>query len=193
MSFKIESCGEYRTRAGLKAVVVSLKGTGRQSILGYIQLQCQSKDLQADWFSDGCFLVTRAESSNDIVGKWFELPDPGEGWRLLVIGEKLQEGDQFFNGVNDWVQAYLTLSAGFVQHGHFYRRRNAPLYVPYTWEDRDLIRGRWFRFKDKSNELFISYMRLEHGVFYIEGVVADAMLKSCEWLDGTPCGKKVTQ
>jgi len=100
-----------------------------------------------DWEGSGWGLTDERNSCRYIKTydtAWTEVidkPDPGEGWRLLEVGEKLQEGDQFYDSFADWVGACLTWSGGVVQQGSVYRRRIAPQYVPYTWDDREELRG----------------------------------------------------
>ena len=70
-----------------------------------------------------------------------------------------------------------------------------PQYVPYTWADREELRGRWYRRKSEKSEEMITNLdfvsRYEQCVFEIDSYTAAEFLENCEWLDGTPCGKKV--
>jgi hypothetical protein len=126
------------------------------------------------------------------TSEWHDKPDPGEGWRLLEVGEKLQDGDQFYNSVADWVGACLTWSGGVVQKGSVYRRRIAPQFVPYTWDDREELRGRWYRRNDnKDYERQVTLFDGGINNMFINGWEAKEFLQKCEWLDGSPCGKKV--
>jgi len=69
---------------------------------------------------------------------------------------------------------------------------NKPLedeYVPFTWEDRELLRGEWIRKKESKSEYLITY-------FYDKGVGTDndtfsyeLLLNEYEFVDGKPCGK----
>lgn len=136
---KIEKCGEYKTRLGVKAVVVSTNGQGRQTIIGYIVLP-SGTHLMAEWKESGIFFNNGEDSGNDIVGEWVE-PKPIE-------------------------------------------------YVPYTWEDREELREKWYRRKDCKMECQVTYLqKLDNGVFVIDIWKADVFLAEFEWLDGTPCGK----
>jgi hypothetical protein len=127
----------------------------------------------------------------DIIGEWQDKPNPGEGWRLLEVGEKLQEGDQFYNSVADWVGACLTWSGGVVQNGSVYRRRIAPQYVPYTWDDREELRGKWFKIKGDEVEFQAYEFNVDQDKFYINSILAKDLFEYWEYLDGSPCGKKV--
>jgi hypothetical protein len=119
-------------------------------------------------------------------------PDPGEGWRLLEVGERLQEGDEYLSIVNDWLQANITYKDGIICNGAIYRRRIAPQYVPYTWDDREELRGRWYRRNDnKDYERQVTLFDGGINNMFINGWEAKEFLQKCEWLDGSPCGKKV--
>jgi hypothetical protein len=119
-----------------------------------------------------------------------DTPDPGEGWRLLDVDEDLEVDDEWFcDEATGWV---VTLQAGTRQGvGLFYRRRIAPQYVPYTWEDREELRGRWYRKKGDNSEFMVNYVtRHNENDIVIGPWSADEFLDGFEWLDGTPCGKK---
>jgi hypothetical protein len=121
------------------------------------------------------------------VVAWFDGPDVGEGYRSLSQDEPLQVGDEFWQPNDGWRPILIPHCKKFMFE--FYRRSTAPKYVPYEWEDRHVLFGRRFRFKDINLEKIITNCRFEHNVFYIDGMAEEAFLKSCEWIDGTPCGK----
>jgi hypothetical protein len=128
-----------------------------------------------------------------VMSEWNDKPDPGEGWRLLHPEEDLEAGDEFWSqSEQTWIPS---LRSQTIQcNGWYYRRRIAPQYVPYTWDDREELRGKWFRRKDKELsefERFASFFSLIDGHFYINFIRSDELLNECEWLDGSPCGKKV--
>jgi hypothetical protein len=72
-----------------------------------------------------------------------------------------------------------------------------PQYVPYTWEDRDELRGRWFRLKNTegtdANEYMAIQMTNDSEILTVNSMTAEYFLAEYEWLDGTPCGKVVTE
>lgn len=73
-----------------------------------------------------------------------------------------------------------------------YTEPKPPQYVPYTWEDREQLRGRWYRRKNNSGEYMIGSLVIDNETEIIIGPWrADEFLGVCEWLDGTPCGKVV--
>ena len=67
-----------------------------------------------------------------------------------------------------------------------------PQYIPYTWEDREQLRGRWYREKATQPEVMIKRLSINlKGELLVNGFNASWLLANCEWLDGTPCGKVV--
>lgn len=64
-------------------------------------------------------------------------------------------------------------------------------YRPYTWEERDKLRGRWARYKRgfrKEEFIINNYFENSDGEFVINDLPSERFLEICEWLDGTPCG-----
>jgi len=120
-------------------------------------------------------------------------PDPGEGWRLLHSHEDVEEGDEFCSPANNvWLKSGASKHFGGKQGKFAYRRRIATQYVPYTWDDRDELRGRWYRRKGDNCEFMVNYVtRHNENDISIGPWREGAFFKQCEWLDGSPCGKKV--
>ncbi len=144
-----------------------------------------------DWHKVYWLDTTATEATSD-------KPDPGEGWRLLDPCEDVEAGDEyFFVGASEWLMANNHRSYEGKQTANVnYRRRIAPQYVPYTWDDRDELRGRWFRRKTKESwqtnyERLACFFCLIDGHFYVNSIRNDELLNECEWLDGKPCGKVV--
>jgi len=181
---------KYKTRNGQVACVASVKGYGPQSAIGFIEAN-DSQCLPCQWFPTGEYFTDKMPCANDIVAEWDDTPDPGEGWRLLHPDEDLEPGDEWWSqSEQTWIPSLQ--SQTIQNHGWCYRRRIAPQYVPYTWEDRDELRGRWYR--QGSLEVAIkSFQNLGSGEFRINNYSPEKFLELCEWLDGTPCGKKVVQ
>lgn len=67
-------------------------------------------------------------------------------------------------------------------------------YRPFTWEDRNLVKGKWIRPKTrvKSEKLITNVFKSTEGWFYVfsDGTAlrADTLLKDYEFADGTSCG-----
>ena len=126
----------------------------------------------------------------------YDAPNPGEGWRLIDIDkETKQDGDEYLAETGNWCKAGM--GSGF-RCMLDYRRRITPAvtYVPFTWEDREQLRGRWIKFKHPgSAEFLISklYNSDKHGLV-ANDYSASSLLDEAIFLDtGKPVGKKVTQ
>jgi hypothetical protein len=70
-----------------------------------------------------------------------------------------------------------------------YRIKPQPEYIPFTWEDRDLFRGKWVRWKFEDKEFTIDCM-CERGLcFSGELFTWDRLFKDLEFIDGKLFGK----
>ncbi len=132
----------------------------------------------------------------NVISEWHDKPDPGEGWRLLHPDEDVEEGDEYRKGMaspdSNWIKVDIDARKSKKQiPSVVYRRRTTPQYVPYAWEDRNELRGRWYRPKyEKQHERQVTTFKYEYN-FSINGWMAERFLKDYEWLDGSPCGKRV--
>jgi hypothetical protein len=120
-------------------------------------------------------------------------PDPGEGWRLLDADEDVESGDQYYLRFSDPFENWATVKCSDLKQtpGMYYRRRTSPQYVPYTWDDREELRDRWFKQKrDVPYERKVCNIEVEKSELFIDGWEAKEFLQKCVWLDGSPCGKK---
>jgi hypothetical protein len=52
--------------------------------------------------------------------------DPGDGFRLLQAGERLQEGDQFHAMYDEWVNVYVGRFGETITDNHCVHRRRMP-------------------------------------------------------------------
>ena len=71
---------------------------------------------------------------------------------------------------------------------------NKPLedtYIPFTFEDRELLRGKWIRSNNHKNtsESVIMYLSETRVATEDSGYSYSQLLEMCEFLDGKPCGK----
>lgn len=66
-------------------------------------------------------------------------------------------------------------------------------YRPYTWEEREQLRGKWFKRSDgkADEELINGFYILNDGLFVINDKTAEHLLNYYVWLDGSPCGVPV--
>lgn len=193
MKLEVGKC--YKTRFGHKVFVFSTKGHVHEA-LGYIELHNGSHEASR-WSIDGAFFCDKSEAGNDIVAEWHDKPDPGEGWRLLHPDEDVEEGDEYFSDCDGrWMQSNNYRTNNCIQTREVtYRRRIAPQYVPYTWDDREELRGRWLKSKHAPHcEFVVLEFKSMSGIHLrVNGIDAVALLEHYVWLDGTPCGKKVVQ
>jgi hypothetical protein len=132
----------------------------------------------------------------NVISEWHDKPDPGEGWRLLHPDEDVEEGDEYRKGMaspdSNWIKVDIDARKSKKQiPSVVYRRRTTPQYVPYAWEDRNELRGRWYRNKETKLEAMVYYFSPLGSDFRINSYCPEMFLELCEWLDGSPCGKKV--
>lgn len=128
----------------------------------------------------------------------YDAPDPGEGWRLIDTEiEKGEVGDEFLTQSGVWLPECR--HNGF-EHGVPYRRRITPAvtYVPFTWEDREQLRGRWITWKHENGLMIES--QIDHinqhkdGGLWFKSHDAKWLVENATFLDtGKPVGKEVTQ
>jgi hypothetical protein len=153
-----------------------------------------------DWEGSGWGLTDERKSCRYIKTydtAWTEVidkPDPGEGWRLLDADEDVESGDQYYLRFSDPFENWATVKRSDLKQtpGMYYRRRTSPQYVPYTWDDREELRDRWFKQKrDVPYERKVCNIEVEKSELFIDGWEAKEFLQKCVWLDGSPCGKKV--
>ena len=68
-----------------------------------------------------------------------------------------------------------------------FRIKPEPKYIPFTFEDREELRGKWVRNKKSYIELMIYIISENH----VNGHTWEQALEVLEFLDGTPFGKLV--
>lgn len=127
----------------------------------------------------------------------YDAPDPGEGWRLIDVNTDVpMQGDEMWT-----LGRWETRSPNFAFGKIFtYRRRieqpkPEPKYVPFAWEDREQLRGRWIvRAGHENNEQMIHKLDFTSGHFYANNKDMLELLDSWRFLESNePVGKKVTQ
>jgi hypothetical protein len=150
-----------------------------------------------DWEGSGWGLTDERKSCRYIKTydtAWTEVidkPDPGEGWRLLEPDEEVYVGDEWLTKEGRWI---ATVAEGFKPNQYTnltFRRRTTPQYVPYTWDDREELRGKWFKIKGDEVEFQAYEFNIDQDKFYINSILAKDLFEYWEYLDGSPCGKKV--
>lgn len=122
----------------------------------------------------------------------YDAPDPGEGWRLIdPEKESPEEGDEFFE--HGYWKTRRAKTDPFAKT-FYYRRRieppnPEPKYVPFTWEDREQLRGRWICLG--TSEVQIKKLTKDDK-FYINGICPEVLVRYWTFVDtGEPVGKRV--
>ena len=64
-------------------------------------------------------------------------------------------------------------------------------YVPFTYEDYNLLMGKWIKQKNNKELLFIIRIYETNIGTYIGTITYKSLLKNYEFSNGDPCGKKV--
>ena len=145
--------------------------------------------------TDECRWRSQLDSFNHC--QVYDAPDPGEGWRLIDVNTDVpMQGDEMWT-----LGRWETRSPNFAFGKIFtYRRRieqpkPEPKYVPFAWEDREQLRGRWIvRAGHENNEQMIHKLDFTSGHFYANNKDMLELLDSWRFLESNePVGKKVTQ
>jgi hypothetical protein len=125
----------------------------------------------------------------------YDAPDPGEGWRLIdVDSEKPQEGDEIYDrDTGTWRRRLRPFkpSALSINRRRIEQPKPEPKYVPFRWEDREQLRGRWIVNFTGQQEYMIDDFLNDDSVLYICGHPAEYFL-NWRFLDtGEPVGRKI--
>lgn len=67
--------------------------------------------------------------------------------------------------------------------------------VPFTWEDREMLRGKWIRKKECTHEIRITTILFDGDdeKLRINGISAVDLFNKWEFLDGSPFGKEIDE
>lgn len=68
-----------------------------------------------------------------------------------------------------------------------FRIKPEPKYIPFTFEDREELRGKWVRRKSSGNECLIYHLSKAH----VNTYSWEESIEEFEFLDGAPFGKLV--
>ena len=117
--------------------------------------------------TDECRWRSQLDSFNHC--QVYDAPDPGEGWRLIDVNTDVpMQGDEMWT-LGRWETRSPNSAFGKI---FTYRRRieqpkPEPKYVPFAWEDREQLRGRWIvRAGHENNEQMIHKLDFTSGHFY---------------------------
>lgn len=70
-----------------------------------------------------------------------------------------------------------------------YRVKQKPEYIPFEWEDRELLRGKWIKNKENGSEWSVYHLNVNSDGFSVNHIDAFCLLNDYTFLDGSPCGK----
>ncbi len=159
-----------------------------------------------EWTMDTLQGIDRSEPSKwrgkDVTCRYcqvYDAPDPGEGYRLIDP----DKDDYSQDGIDFWYpegrQWCSRASVGrdkqrfTIDNLVYYRIRitSTVTYVPFTWEDREQLRGRWITKENREVQITcLSYSK----ALFINGMHAEDALRDWKFLDtGKPVGKEVAQ
>jgi hypothetical protein len=122
----------------------------------------------------------------------------GDGWIVIdVVGNTPREDDQFYDlAINAWCFCNEYLRQVSYDKNAIVRRRiepPKPKYVPFEWEDREQLRGRWVVDGAGDEQCIVRIEKYKHS-FCVNSVLIDDLLWGWTFLDtGEPVGKKVAQ
>jgi len=152
---------------------------------------------RGSWFSDGNVQGSTIWWQCQV----YDAPDPGEGWRLIDpdTAKRVPSDEQWHPGLQKWLSPDDCYSDHY-EEGCLYRRRVTPVvkYVPFTWEDREELRGRWVTWKHENGmgvEVQINHINEQrNGDLFFKSRDVKWLLDNATFVDtGEPVGKKVTQ
>ena len=156
----------------------------------YIDVVCGTDTSRGYWFSKDDGMPNTFWWRCQV----YDAPDPGEGWRLIdTDSETKREGDEYLHPDGMWYMA----DSGLFRCKYIYRRRITPAvtYEPFTWEDREQLRGKWIvQVESTGTEQMVNKLDLINGDLFANNKLALELLTGWRFLDtGEPVGKKVTQ
>ena len=122
-----------------------------------------------------------------------------EAKEFLPIIEAFSEGKTIqyrYKGRNIWEDdGKMKSNLNFLASTYEYRIKPESKYVPFTYEDRELFRGKWIKNKQSGDELLIVVINSNNSVSGFTNQISTVPLKDgfMYWcfLDGTPFGKLV--
>ncbi len=152
-ALSLEVGKSYRTRDGRKARVICVDAKGIQPVVA-LTLQTDT-EFSRKFNSDGTFLASHNESDLDLISPWRDIPEVGEGWRLLCDSEVPLSNDELWIedkqvwGIHGWAGwaagRYTVAEINKYNKTHndvdatYFRRRILPL---VSWADMP----RWAKF-----------------------------------------------
>lgn len=108
----------------------------------------------------------------------------------MIKVNNIKKGTELYNTV----QVLSTLGAFGLLHRILEKPYCYGLMEPFTWEDRDSLRGKWIRKVSSGKEgLIVEFGKTTDGRLVVHTFThspsAEVLMEEFEFLDGTPCGK----
>jgi hypothetical protein len=125
----------------------------------------------------------------------YDAPDPGEGWRLIdTASEAPQDGDEVLDN-SGWHRRSIVQFGKAVYRRRIEQPKPEPKYAPFTWEDREQLRGRWVvQVESTGTEQMVNKLDLINNDLFANNKLALELLTGWRFLDtGEPVGKRVMQ
>ena len=97
---------------------------------------------------------------------------------------------QISNNVNQWVEFSMT-----VPKHKYYRIKEEPKLVPFTFEDNLLFRDKWIYNKEEKLPGMMRILSYNNSNIHIEfrAIGYVTLLKEYVFEDGSPCGKYINE
>jgi len=126
------------------------------------------------------------------MGDTVEVLDHDNKWNNCIFIKHGDNGAIIF--VNpDYEQDFLAnrIFSTFKADKRYWRIKQKSEYVPFTWDDREQLRGKWVRAKMLQHfEYCLTYIsHVGVGFDMNENIYYDRLFNNYEFIDGTPCGK----
>ena len=128
----------------------------------------------------------------------YDAPDPGEGWRLIDPDtvKRVPSDERWHPALQKWLSPDDCYSDHY-EEGCFYRRRITPVvkYVPFTWVDREELRGRIVTYvgKNRTVEFRCESFAVDDDGLLVNDTYAAWLCKNAVFVDTKePVGRKVT-
>ena len=150
---------------------------------------------RGSWFSDGNVQGSTIWWQCQV----YDAPDPGEGWRLIDPDtvKRVPSDERWHPALQKWLSPDDCYSDHY-EEGCFYRRRVTPVvkYVPFTWVDREELRGRIVTYvgENRTVEFRCESFAVDDDGLLVNDTYAAWLCKNAVFVDTKePVGKKVTE
>lgn len=99
---------------------------------------------------------------------------------------------QISNNGNQWVE-WIATNPGSIFNYNYYRIKPEPKLIPFTFEDKDLFKDKWFRLKTTSGLFKASYISESLITIGASQNSYSELMQFFEFEDGSSCGKYINE